>query len=105
LAHDRVVSEEKNVTEAHTPLPWTFSPWHLEEGPSAVRAPAGHIVCTAASDDDAAFIEKACNNHDALVKALKEIVNLSGYDMDDGKGARAIAREALADMTKNRKSK
>jgi hypothetical protein len=37
----------------------------------------------------------AVNSHDALVKALEEIANLSGYDMDDGKGARAIAREAL----------
>lgn len=60
------------AADPHTPLPWKFVPWHIEEGPSAVRAPAGHIVCTTASDADAQLIEKAVNNHDALVKALRE---------------------------------
>jgi hypothetical protein len=54
----------------HTPTPWKFSPWHIEEGPPAVLAPAGHIVCTTAGDDDAAFIVKACNMHDELLRAL-----------------------------------
>jgi hypothetical protein len=59
----------------HTPLPWKFSPWHIEEGPPAVLAPAGHIVCTTAGDDDAAFIVKACNMHAELVAALDALVN------------------------------
>lgn len=63
----------------HTPTPWKFSPWHIEEGPSAVRAPAGHIVCTTASDADAELIVRAVNAHDDLVKALekaKEIIRI-----------------------------
>ncbi len=45
----------------HTPEPWAFVPWHIEEGPSAVRAPAGHLVCNTASDIDARRIV-ACVN-------------------------------------------
>jgi hypothetical protein len=62
------------MAEQHTPLPWAFSPWHIEEGPSAVRAPAGHLVTTTASDADAAYIVKACNAFPDLVKTLESIV-------------------------------
>lgn len=48
-----------------TPLPWKFSPWHIEEGPPVVRAPAGYIVCTTASDQDAEYIAEACNAYAA----------------------------------------
>jgi len=63
----------------HSPLPWRFSPWHLEEGPSAVRTGQGenYIICTTASDEDAAFIVKACNAHAAIAKALDDIEALS----------------------------
>lgn len=57
----------------HTPTPWKFVPWHVEEGPSAVRSPAGDIVCTTASDADAQLIEKAVNNHDALVDRVEKL--------------------------------
>lgn len=65
------------MTDPHTPLPWSFVPWHIEEGSPAVRAPAGYLVTTTASDADAAFIVKAVNNHDALVKALERINSAS----------------------------
>lgn len=55
----------------HTPTPWRYVPWHIEEGPSAVRAPAGYLVCTTASDADASLIARAVNAHNDLVKALK----------------------------------
>ena len=58
--------------ERHTPLPWKFVPWHIEEGPSAVRAPAGHIVCTTASDADAKLIVRSVDAMPALVEALEE---------------------------------
>jgi hypothetical protein len=61
----------------HTPPPWRFSPSHFEEGPSAVRTLAGWIVCTTASDEDAAFIVRACNSHEALAKALEKIADLA----------------------------
>jgi hypothetical protein len=61
----------------YTPLPWAFSPWHIEEGPSAVRAPAGHLITTTASDADAAYIVRACNAFPDLMKALTEIDTLA----------------------------
>lgn len=38
----------------HTPTPWKFVPWHVEEGPPAVRSTEGWIVCTTSSDNDVA---------------------------------------------------
>lgn len=69
----------------HTPLPWAFSPWHIEEGPPAVRAPAGYLVTTTASDADAAYIVKACNAFPDLVKALEAIkqATIDGRVCDD----------------------
>ncbi len=75
------------MNETHTPLPWTFSPWHIEEGPSAVRAPAGHIVATTASDSDAQLIVRAVNSHEALVAALvkaREYCDDGSALMDEG---------------------
>ncbi len=60
----------------HTPTPWKFVPWHIEEGPSAVRAPDGHLVCSTASDANAAFIVKAVNNHDAFVATLRDFIDI-----------------------------
>lgn len=36
--------------------PWWFSPSHIEEGESAVRANDGWIVCTTSSDEHAQLI-------------------------------------------------
>jgi hypothetical protein len=63
--------------EEATPRPWKFSPWHVEEGCSAVRAPAGHIVCTTASDADAKYIARAVNAHPNLLSVLKQIEDFS----------------------------
>jgi hypothetical protein len=63
------------VSERHAELPWKFSPWHIEEGPSAVRCATGYLVCETAGDADAKLIVAAVNSHDALVKALKTIID------------------------------
>jgi len=83
------------MSKSATPRPWKFSPWHIEEGCSAVRAPAGHIVCTTASDADAEYIARAVNAHEGLVKALEEIRDLS---LDPN--ARATANAALQPLKK-----
>lgn len=54
-----------------TPGPWTFVPWHIEEGPPAVRAPEGWIVCTASSDDDARLIAASPDMAEARLEAIK----------------------------------
>jgi len=69
------------MTDEATPRPWRFIPWHVEEGPPVVRAPAGHIVGTFASDDDAQLTALAVNAYDpsreekvkALVEACKAV--------------------------------
>lgn len=50
------------------PLPWKAVPWHIEEGPPAVRDARGDIVCTTASDATAEFIVKAANNEARLTE-------------------------------------
>lgn len=62
----------------HTPTPWKFVPWHIEEGPPAVRAPEGWVVAHTASDSDAEFIARAVNCHDELLAKLKEVLDF--YD-------------------------
>ena len=73
----------------HTKEPWAFVPWHIEEGPSAVRAPEGWLICTTSSDanarrivacvnalagipDPAAFVQAARGMREALESLLKE---------------------------------
>lgn len=43
----------------HTPGPWHFVPWHIEEGPPAVRCAEGWIVATTSTDADAEFLARA----------------------------------------------
>lgn len=43
----------------HTPGPWHFVPWHIEEGQPAVRCAEGWIVATTSNDANAEFIARA----------------------------------------------
>jgi len=45
-------------------------PWHVEEGPSAVRCAEGWIVATTSNDDDAQFIAAGPDVADALFNLL-----------------------------------
>jgi len=94
----------------HTPTPWKLSPWHIEEGPPAVLAPAGHIVCTTASDDDAEFIAKAVNNHDRLVRMVEDLLAVlddaqsgfipgTGYDLNWQEKRDSRRSDAMAILT------
>lgn len=57
---------------AATPAPWQFSPWHIEEGPSAVRAPEGWIIASTSSDANAELIAILRNAAPALFAAARE---------------------------------
>jgi hypothetical protein len=81
-------------------LPWRFVPWHIEECLSAVRSQEGWVVCTTSSDDDAAFIVRACNSFDELVSALSRLVNsdMAMREEDEGNVSTDLcfARNVLA---------
>lgn len=62
------------------PLPWHGVPWHVEEGPAAVRCVEGWVVCHTSSDIDAEFIARAANCHHEMLAALEAFVD--GFDPD-----------------------
>lgn len=88
----------------HTPTPWRAiepdnSNYLLEIVGTNVRGNE-ELVCRPPGrkrNANAAFIVKACNSHDALVKALEEIAAMDpkGIRADDLGRAARIAREAL----------
>lgn len=68
------------MSVAHTP--WRYSPWHIEEGPSAVYDAKGDLVCTASSDDIARLIAAAPDLLEALEWIAAKInweINPSNY--------------------------
>lgn len=54
----------------HTPGPWRYTPWHIEEGNPTVRAPEGWLICETSSDANARLIAAAPD----LLQALKRLV-------------------------------
>ena len=65
--------------------PWRFSPWHIEEGPSAVYDANGDLVCTTSSDETAQMIAAAPDLLKALADAhrcLSVAVKHAGGDPD-----------------------
>lgn len=74
------MSQDTHAT--HTPTPWRYSPWHIEEGEPAVRAPDGEggwIIATVNSDENAALIVRAVNSHAALIAALRTLIQVEGH--------------------------
>jgi hypothetical protein len=53
--------------ESFTPGPWKYSPWHIEEGEPAVRAPEGWIIANVNSDPNAQLIAAAPDMYEALM--------------------------------------
>ncbi len=96
----------------HTPTPWIASNQYLYAGNPERSLPIAsgqHDWATdrgGASHEEAvanaAFIVKACNSHDALVKALEEIGYIDDFlDANTAKRMLGIARDALSELCKN----
>ena len=58
------------MSALHTKGPWRYSPWHIEEAPSAVYDAENNLVCTTSSDDTARLIAAAPDMLEALVKCV-----------------------------------
>ncbi len=60
----------------HSKLPWKVVPCEDVSPPAPhkdIRGPDGLVACVEIKKKDAAYIVLACNAHDALVAACKEI--------------------------------
>ncbi len=72
---EKLVGELRAAAEKANPQgQWKFSPWHIEEGPSAVRAENYGFVANTASDSTAAFIALA--NPANILALLDELASL-----------------------------
>lgn len=86
-----------------TPGPWRYVPWHVEEGPPAVRSSEDWIVCTTASDDDARLIAAAPEMYEALETVAQLLRDHhadqgaeDGWQNEELRDAWVAARDALA---------
>ena len=49
-------AQMRAIAEEATAGPWRSVPWHIEEGPPAVRVPDGWLLCSTAGENDARHI-------------------------------------------------
>jgi hypothetical protein len=80
------------MTDKHTPGPWRYVPWHIEEGPSAVYDANGNLVCTSSSDDTARLIAAAPD----MLEALRELTRTCKPSCPAGVDAIHNARVLIA---------
>lgn len=90
----------KELALAATEGPWKHIPWHIEEGPPAVRCDGGngHIVATTASEKDAAFIAAARNGVLNLIRERDEALERERQTFKDAAEINTRAEAALAVM-------
>jgi hypothetical protein len=89
-----IVERLRELARKATPQgEWRFSPWHIEEGPDAVRADDYGIVCTTAGSATAEYIAAA--NPQAILALLDEITALRKR-LEDAERERDEAYERAA---------
>lgn len=94
------------MTNKHTPTPWVLEDRRKRGEGFSIKSPTAHysscLVAHYIGENDANFIVRACNAHDDLVAALKDIATSDVYLSDDGKAhvmpnrIQEIAKQALA---------
>jgi len=85
---------------SHTPTPWYAACWSCHAPRTilvndASRLTGKRVIAECDRDEDAAFIVRACNSHEQLVAALREIINYAEA-CDDDSVELDNARAALA---------
>ena len=84
----------EELAKAATPGPWKFSPWHIEEGPSAVRKDDYGFVCNTDCDSTAAYIA-ACSP-DAILSVIARVRGLEAC-VEAADAMRKAPTESIAD--------
>lgn len=70
----------------HTKLPWKISPVKTADGAVMIVGGEGQefgLIAEVTEHEDAEFICKAVNNHDALLKALRRLDTLLDFSDED----------------------
>jgi len=76
-----LIAATKAASEKAIPgPPWRYVPWHIEEGPPAVRAREGWLICTTSSDETAAFIAHASTAAPALADIAEKMLAVCEAD-------------------------
>lgn len=91
LAAELMAAAEKATPQGK----WRFSPWHIEEGASAVRAENYGIVCTTAGDNTAQFIALCSPDNirtlcEAVLKGETAATNASGAAVERSQSQRQL---------------
>lgn len=94
---DELDELERLLAEA-TPGEWKFSPWHVEEGEAAVRAPEGWIIANTSSDANAALMVAAVNALPKLIAAARLAHTPAGVPREATAEMVAYALEAADEM-------
>ena len=82
------------MTALHTKGPWRYSPWHIEEAPSAVYDAENNLVCTTSSDDTARLIAAAPDMLEALRNLMRHMPDYADTVWIDAQAAIARATGA-----------
>lgn len=99
------------MSAEHSPLPWKADGYHIRQngsrgtrsiadicytGPHHTPPDEYPLSCKLMDAANAEFIVRACNNHDALVIALRDILNNGGFK---GLDSLVATQEVLAAAT------
>jgi hypothetical protein len=95
------------MAQKHTPTPWRLGPFHKKDGSVAIHAKGEsvfHMAPFASSEEraeaNAAFIVKAVNAHEGLVKALERAITYIELTCDEEAGEEAAEAKHDLDMAR-----
>jgi hypothetical protein len=88
------------TTDTHTPTPWYAANWTCHAPVTILIDDASdltgkRVIAECEREEDAAFIVRACNSHEQLIQALRDIINYA-ESCDDDSVELDNARLALA---------
>ena len=86
------MADQHDGRSEHTPTPWRRSPRCVESILTDEESPLVVAFVNINKEANAEFIVRACNAHDALVEALREIQTLAAYMQSDQTGRKLLEK-------------